>query len=148
MKKLLVVGLMLVAQASFAGELRPQFRLWKSSDLGVGEFSNTQISSASIIFHMVVGSPTVNNGGDSYFVVHQSTHSQFASDSSTKAFIPLNSGIDGIGEEWNIAVSSHAFFSKRGGARVGYLWDWLGSPPQFLLDSSQNNTNSRRILGD
>jgi hypothetical protein len=132
MKKLFLILFVGMAQFCHAAEIRPQFRTWKSSDLGIGEFSHTLISSSTIIFHMVTGSPTVNIGGDSYFVVNQSTRTAFSTDSSTKVFCPLDAATNKIGIEWNVTVSSQAFFSKRGGARAGYLWDWLQEIPDFI----------------
>ena len=139
MKRILLLFLFFLIQAVGAAELGPQFRLWKSSDLGLGEFTNLLVSSSTIIFHMVTGSATVGNSGDSYLVLNQSTGTQFTSDSSTKAFVPLDSTTSRIGDEWDVMVTSHAFINKRGGARIGYLWDYIQIPGFMLGDRRLND---------
>lgn len=132
-KCLLVVSLILVSViASYADELKAQYRVWKSSYLGGGVFTNVMISSSSIIFHMVYGSATVNQTSDNYFAVHQSTGDVFTTDSSTRAYIRLNESAiskSDIGVAYDVRASSHAYFTKTGGAIVGYLWDWYSSRP-------------------
>lgn len=133
MKKLLlfVVIAMVVASHVRAATIGDGFRIWKSSYLGTGSISNVQLSSTPIIFHAVIGSPTINNGGDSYFAIHQSTGDVFRSNASTKAFVPLDGSLFGafqIGTPFDVMVSSHAFITKQGGANVGYLWDYIAEP--------------------
>ena len=136
MKKLLLLGILFLGASLHAAEMRPQFRVWKSSQLGVGNIDLVMLTSATIIFHMVVGSATVNNGGNSYFVMLQTTGDVIRSDVSTRAFVPLDlspTNISGIGVPFDVIVTSHAFISKQGGANVGYLWDWEGARPEYLL---------------
>ncbi len=142
---LVILTVLMFAGLIRSAELRPQFRIWKSSDLGTGEFSHTLLSSSTIIFHMVTGSPTVNFGGNSYFVVNQSTRAIFGTDSSTKVFCPMDAATNKIGVEWNVVVTSQAFFSKQGGSYAGYLWDWFNTAPDFLLNGT---VQSQRILRD
>lgn len=147
MRKLFFIFLFSIAQMSYAAELRPHFRVWKSSYLGTGAFTNVQISSSTILFNVVYGSPTVNIGGASYFALHQSTGDVFTSDSSTKAFCSLDSATENIGDEYKVSVTSHAYFTKQGGANIGYLWDWATERPDYLR-TSDPSPDSLRIMRD
>jgi len=62
MNKKLLAGILFLGLSSFAHaeELRPQFRVWKSSFLGINPIAETQIATSPIIFHMVYGSATMN----------------------------------------------------------------------------------------
>lgn len=133
MKKLLIVMFLFMVSTAGAGELRSQFRLWKSSYLGTGEMTNSLISSSTIIFHMVWGSATVNQGGASYFALHSNSSQAVTAEMSTRCIVPLNTGVGAsqsqIGIPFNTTSSSHTYYIKSGGADVGYLWDWYKHPP-------------------
>lgn len=134
MKKLLLAALFLSFCGSLkAEELRPQFRVWKSSFLGAGTFgSPVQMSSSPIIFHMVYGSGTVSIAGDSYFSVWRATTDNFSGIESTKCFVPLNQGVaelNGINVPYDIFSDSHTYFTKQGGAVVGYEYDFFRYVP-------------------
>ena len=134
MKKLLFFGILMVGTYAHARELRSQYRIWKSSSLSVGNYSNVLISSSPIIFHMVVGSPTVNISGFSYFALHQSTGTSFTTDSSTKIFISLDETAaknSGMGSPFDVICATNSFFTKQGGAVINYLWDYLNEVGNF-----------------
>lgn len=115
-----------------AEELRPQFRAWKSSYIGTASYGNVILSTSPILFHLVFGSATVNQGGDNFFVLYRSTGNNGAQNSfnqlsSTKAFIPLNQSAiehDKIGYQYDVFSDSYTFWKKVGGANVGFEYDF------------------------
>lgn len=132
-KMLMVLGLMLFAGGfARAEELHPQMRIWKSSALQGGNYSNVLMSTSPIIFHMVVGSAAYNQGDNNYFVLLRSTRNPLTTNASTKAFVLTNSAFGSpsmIGFPVDVFSDSNTFFSKQGGAVVNYLWDYYKSPP-------------------
>lgn len=139
MKRLLaVLGFVLICGTAHAWvinhELRPQFRLWKSSSLETGDYAGTQIATAPIIFHCLIGSGTVNFGGSSAFTLFQDTGMiNMTPVTSTKAYIALDSlsGGSALGDQLDILVTTHSFFNKVGPSRVQYLWDYLDGGAQL-----------------
>lgn len=153
MKKWLVIlGLVVGLKGfSYADELRPQFRVWKSSYLGTKEIFNTLIASSTIIFHTVLGSPTINNSGSSYLAILRVLDSDFVSvTATTRAYIPLNVSVSsnsnniathrpGIGDIYDVKVTSKSFITKQGGADIQYLWDWLNAPDGNIIHEQDAN---------
>lgn len=127
----LIFGL---ASASYAMQREPQFRIWRSSALQGGNYSNVLFSSETVIFHMIIGSPTFNTGGNSYFVLLHGTGNVVTSDVSTRAFVPLEStqfGGAGLNVPFDVLVASRAYYSKQGAATINILWDFLNAPPNY-----------------
>lgn len=131
MKKIVFAGLMFFGMSlANAAEIRPQFRLWKSTFL-TGSMGDVMLTSAPMIFHGInIGSSTINNGNGSYFVFWNDTGDVLTSNVSTKAFISLdNSALNQVTPLiYDIFASSHAFYSKQGGAKITLLWDWMVKP--------------------
>lgn len=115
-------------------ELRPQFHIWKSSALQGGTYTNVLISSSPIIFHMISGSGTVNNGGDSAFTLFTSTGAVFQTDAATRAFVPLDSSSgyqNKLGVTFDVLCTTNSFFNKTGGALIQYYWDYLDNGVKY-----------------
>lgn len=128
-KMLLLAGLIFgICGTLRAEELRPQFRIWKSSFLGASTYGIQRISTAPIIFHMLTGSGTVNVGAVSAFTIFRSTNAvvNYADGHSTKTVLPLNQGAGGIGPHFDLFSDSHTWMLKTGGAVIGYEWDFWG----------------------
>lgn len=152
MNKLIIIFGLILSLKGFcnADELRPQFRVWKSSFLGSTAIFNTLIASSPIIFHTVLGSPTVNNAGSSYLAILRVTDSDSVSvTATTRAFVPLDIGITtvaavnvnnrpGIGDVYNVKITSKSFVTKQGGAVIQYLWDWYSEHPNFIHEQDDN----------
>ena len=139
MKKMMLTGLMFFS-LSFANaiEIRPQFRVWKSTYLD-SSTGDIMLSSAPIIFHgIVLSSPTVNQS-NSYFVVVQTTGDVMQPIVSTKAYIYTDSSAlnQVVTFPYDILVTSHAFISKQGAAKITVLWDWLIKPPYTTNQDNQ-----------
>lgn len=139
MKKLLIALLFIVVGRAYADDWRTsQSRVWKSSQLQCGNYSNVLISSTPIIFNMVIGSPTTNQGGTSQFVLQQSTAFPFlANITSTMAFITTDQANSGLGQAWGVRTTTNtighvfSYFNKAGGAcPIFYLWDYWQNPPE------------------
>ena len=130
-KWMLFLGFVFMAGSVHTDELRPQFRVWKSSWIGTGTLTNTLVSSSPIIFHMIFGSATMNIDS-SYFTLFSSTHHvTLAVDASTRAFVPLGNTQnmpqqDKIGVAFDVKSTTNSFIRKVGGAAIGYEWDWYG----------------------
>lgn len=130
-KLLLVLGIILSVTSLKAADYRVEFHIWKSSTLQGGNYLNTMLSSAPVIFHMVVGSPTFNNGGNSYFAMHESSGDVFTTDSSTVAYIPLDTtagSTPGFGIPYDVRIDSHCYYTKQGNSAITILWDWIVKP--------------------
>ena len=132
MKKLsLFIGLMFVCSISDAFNINhilfPQYRVWKSSALETGNYSGVQIATFPIIFHMVVGSGTLNSDSGSFTLLQSTGMTSMSSDASTKCIIPLDVNVNGsqLGDAMDILVTTHSYFNKSGASRVQYLWDYL-----------------------
>lgn len=144
MKKLVVVlglilGMNFVAKAE---QLDSQFRVWKSTFLDGASYTDKMLASATIIVHSVnIASPTVNQTGDSYLAMYQSTNvtpNLFAASFSTRIFMSLDQGmaIQSNSQNYDMKFTSITFFSKQGGAKVNILWDWYnkyGDPIQATV---------------
>lgn len=134
-KLLLTVGILLFAFKLNAEELRPQFRAWKSSAIQGGNYTNVLLATSSIIFHMYVGSPTVNNQ-PSVFTLYRSTGSNgttaFMANSSTKAIVTADSSLTGgmgMGVAFDVFSDSLTYYSKTGGSSGNILYDFYREPP-------------------
>jgi hypothetical protein len=131
MKKIfLTLGILFAVSYVKAADYRGEFHIWKSSVLQTGTYTNTMLSSAPIMFHMITGSPTVNQGSG-YFALHQSSGDVFTSDSSTKIFVGLDTTLgngSGFDVPFDVMVSSHAYYTKTGGSSIMMLWDWIVKP--------------------
>lgn len=134
LRKLIIPLLFVVSGNCYAMQREPQFRIWRSSAIQGGNYNNVFFSSETIIFHMVIGSPTVNNAGNSYFALYHGTGDIVTSDISTRAFIPLDSsqvGWPGLNVPFDVLVASRAYYSKQGAATINILWDFLNTPPNY-----------------
>lgn len=115
-------------------DLSPQYRVWKSSCLDVGNYTAVQIATHPIIFHCVIGSGTVGQGGDSAFTLFQDTGMvAMSAVASTRAIIPLDSssGNSSVGDTLDILITTHSYYNKSGGGRIQYLWDYLNPGAGF-----------------
>lgn len=132
----LALAMLAFCGTGHAEQLREQFRVWKSSALQGGNYNPTLLSTSPIIFHTVIGSPTVNQGDNSYFVLLRSTRNPVTTNVSTKAFINLNTafgGPTGIGNLCDVFSDSNTFYSKQGGAIINIEWDYYSKPPWDLF---------------
>lgn len=135
---LFLFGCVGIARAGFAPlkhDLSPQYRVWKSSWLGTATFAGTQISTQPIIFHLVYGSGTVNQGFGEFTLFQSTGMTTMSTNASTRCFVPLDnlSGapLDKIGYQWDNLVSTHSYFNKSGPANIGYEWDYLNPAAGF-----------------
>lgn len=148
MKKLiLLLGIIGLSSYAHAIERMPSFRVWRSSALQGGNYNNVQFSSESVIFHMITGSPTVNNAGNSYFIVAKTTADTFGGVFvSTKLILPLDASLGasvGLDTAIDILSSSHTWINKQGTAQIFILWDYLNAPPNYTTggDSQSKDWN-------
>lgn len=133
MKKVFIVlSLVLGCRVVYANVINhiqyPQYRVWKSSALDVGTYTGTQIATSPIIFHSIIGSGTVNQGGDSSFTLFQDTGmTAMSAVASTKAIIPLDLSSNGsqFGDVLDVLITTHSYYNKTGGAKIQFLWDYL-----------------------
>ena len=132
MKKwLLFIGIVFTCQSAHAFVINhilfPQYRVWKSSALETGTYNGVQIATSPIIFHMLIGSGTLNAGFGDFTLLQSTGMTSMSSDASTKCIIPLDSTVTNsqLGDPMDIMITTHSYFNKSGGARVQYLWDYL-----------------------
>lgn len=128
---LILFGCVGVARAGFGPikhDLSPQYRVWKSSWLGTGNYVGVQIATQPIIFHMVYGSGTANNGNGDFTLLQSTGINVLSSDASTRCIVPTDNTPllqDKIGNIYDSLVSTHSYFNKTGPANIGYEWDYL-----------------------
>ncbi len=117
-------------------ELRAQYRVWKSSALDASSYKDVAFTTDSIIVHSVIlSSPTINQGGNSYLAMYQSTGSMTISsylatvDMSTRIFQSLdqNPVFTSQSQVYDLKFTSSSIYSKQGAARIQILWDWYNA---------------------
>lgn len=127
MKKLFALFLILGVGKLYAEDVQYKGTVWRSSQIApskVEVYNNVLLSSSPIVFHVLNGSGTVNNGGNNYFALFWSTANPPASDMSTKAIISLDQSAgatSGLGYPWDVPILStgqatpvYTFYSKQG----------------------------------
>lgn len=132
MKKIFIVlGIVFMTTYSHAAKMEAQFRVWKSSFIGLGSYAvPVMLSSAPILFFMDTSSPIIS-AGSNYLAVFQSSGDIFTTDATTKAYISENADTKEIGVNNTVQVSSHAYIMKQGGANASFLWDYIGGGPNY-----------------
>lgn len=93
--------------------------------------SNVLLASGPLNLGMVViGSPTVNQGGPSFIQFYGSTgpvFDTFVITLTPKISLDANQYFSPKDTEWNIFSSSYTWYDKRGVAQIGILYDWVNS---------------------
>src|SRR4029077_6210761 len=135
MKKLFFAGLslFLIKGICFAVQREATFRVWKTTAIDGSNYQDVMLTSSSILVHsIVISSPTVNQGGNSFIAMYQSSMANIqlnctnCLETSTRIFNSLDQGsaINSQGGTYDLRFSTITYFNKQGGARVNILWDW------------------------
>ncbi len=135
MKNVILTALFATLACMFAsGEAyaRPRTidQVWKSSTIAGNEVVNTSFATAPVVIHnIIIASPTVNQNGESYVAILNSTSSVYIGQGSTVAMVATNSTPamplpPGTSVDFENKASSFTFINKVGGATIVIEWDW------------------------